>query len=418
MDSSLSAQLFATLFRVQGYSITGVRAITDTSANWQEHIVLEVEPCSALSCPVCGRAEGIKRHDYHRRYFYVGSLLCSAVYAETKLYRVRCPDCGIHTQKQSISDGKKHYSEAVSGMVLEYTRRMDNVSAASLLGLSSTTVYRIDREELSERLVTYEAQLPPVTQIAVDEVAHRKGHTYATIVTNQEDGRVIWAEEERTTESLTSIYQRFPNTFSGLRKATMDFWRPFEKATSTCFPQCQIVYDRFHLSGIVNRCVDNERRAYQKQLETSQRKTMKRHTRWLLLRRQKNCTQTHLERFEKLKQDNQWLYELYLLKEDFLSIFDENVPKEEGKSRILEWTSMIQETGYIYLKRFAKNLKDRLEKIIGWFDNSLSNAKAEGINNVIKTLLKRGYGYSSFQYFRLKILQRCGYLMNHVFHTK
>jgi transposase len=417
MEASLSTQVLEALFGVQGYSIRGISKSLHLNDPSKNRVVIRIESTAPVCCPECGNTEGVSRYDSRIRQFYLGSTLCTPVYAELQVYRVECPNCGIKTEKQIVSEGKRHYSKAVGDMVLEYTLRMDNVSAAALLGLPKSTVYRMDWECLNERLIDYDAHLPPVTQIAVDEVAHRKGHTYATIVTNQKDGRVIWAEEERTTESLTSIYQRFPKTFAGLQKATMDFWRPFEKATSTCFPHCQIVYDRFHLSGIVNRCVDNERRAYQKQLETHQRKTMKRHTRWLLLRRQQNCNQTHLERFEQLKQDNQWLYELYLLKEDFLGIFDENVPKELGKQRILEWIGLVQDTEYKFLKRFAKNLKERLEKIIGWFDNSISNAKAEGINNVIKTLLKRGYDYSSFQYFRMKTLQRCGYLMMPATHT-
>ena len=81
------------------------------------------------------------------------------------------------------------------------------------------------------------------------------------------------------------------------------------------------------------------------------------------------------------------------------------------------WIQKINTTAYEKLKRFANNLLERLEKILDWFDHRISNAKSEGINNVIKTILKRGYGYSDFIYFRLKILQRCGYLMDQPTHT-
>jgi len=43
-----------------------------------------------------------------------------------------------------------------------------------------------------------------------------------------------------------------------------------------------------------------------------------------------------------------------------------------------------------------------------------SNAKSEGINNVIRTVLKRAYGYKNFDYFRMKILQKSGYLMDYL----
>ncbi len=37
-------------------------------------------------------------------------------------------------------------------------------------------------------------------------------------------------------------------------------------------------------------------------------------------------------------------------------------------------------------------------------------AVAEGINNVIKNLKRRSYGFRNMEYFRLKIMQVCGYL--------
>jgi hypothetical protein len=36
---------------------------------------------------------------------------------------------------------------------------------------------------------------------------------------------------------------------------------------------------------------------------------------------------------DQLKQDSKPLYEVYLLKEMLLSIFDENIPKDEAKPR-------------------------------------------------------------------------------------
>ena len=56
----------------------------------------------------------------------------------------------------------------------------------------------------------------------------------------------------------------------------------------------------------------------------------------------------------------------------------------------------------------------RIDKILNWFDFNISNAKSEGLNNVIKTFLKRAYGYKNFDYFRMKVLQKSGYLMNYL----
>ena len=60
------------------------------------------------------------------------------------------------------------------------------------------------------------------------------------------------------------------------------------------------------------------------------------------------------------------------------------------------------------------NWWDKFDK--GWntfknyFYYRVSSSLFEGQNNVIKTLKKRGYGYRNMAYFKLKILQVCGFL--------
>ena len=150
---------------------------------------------------------------------------------------------------------------------------------------------------------------------------------------------------------------------------------------------------------------------YQKSLADDERKFIKKHTRWILLRRRKNFTEYHEDRLQELKEKNERLYEMYLLKEDFLSIFDRNNDRNSAKDMILEWIENIKKTTFEALKKFARSIIKRLQTILNWFDCPVSNGKSEGVNNLIKTLLKRGYGYKDFEYFRLKVLQKCGYLM-------
>ena len=53
---------------------------------------------------------------------------------------------------------------------------------------------------------------------------------------------------------------------------------------------------------------------------------------------------------------------------------------------------------------------DNWETIKNYYKYRVTSATAEGINNVIKTTKKRAYGYRNMAYFKLKILQVCGYL--------
>ncbi len=48
--------------------------------------------------------------------------------------------------------------------------------------------------------------------------------------------------------------------------------------------------------------------------------------------------------------------------------------------------------------------------ILNYSEHPVSNAVAEGLNNKIKVIKRRSYGFRGFQYFRLKVLQCAGSL--------
>ena len=85
----------------------------------------------------------------------IGNVLGKAVYCSIKVKRVVCPTCGIKTEENGISKGKRRHSEAVAEDVIKHTELQDNESAGSLMGLSRSTVYRIDKEKLGDLFKRY-----------------------------------------------------------------------------------------------------------------------------------------------------------------------------------------------------------------------------------------------------------------------
>jgi transposase len=126
----------------------------------------------------------------------------------------------------------------------------------------------------------------------------------------------------------------------------MDFWPAYEKATRAKLPRARIIYDRFHLSRILNRKVEEERREYQKQLPGDERRELKRDCRWLILKRRSNLNDENISHLDKLKQSNEPLYELYLLKEDFLDIFERGKEVDQARQEILAWIDMVMASSW------------------------------------------------------------------------
>jgi len=405
---SLSSNVLSILFKVQGYMLTDVRHASD-------RILLTIVRTEDSRCPYCGTV--CPRYDSHRRTFFIGSLNGTAIDCLVQIYRVDCPHHHVIVEDHGISEGHRHYSKAAGATVVHFTRYLDNASAARLLGMSQSTVYRIDREVLGGLLTEYRKSLPNSEAISVDEVAYKRGHHYATVVSDHTTGTVLWLEKKRTGDSLKNALTLLPSAGGTIRTVTMDFWKPYETATREILPNAAIVYDRFHLTRLLNRAIENQRRAYQRDLPDAERKVMKKQSRWVLLKREKNLSEMNRAHLEALKQVNEPLFDLYMMKESFLAIFDEAENKKEARSMIFTWIREVRQGPFKFLKSFAKSLLKRMRAVLSWFENPVSNGKAEGINNVIKTLLKRAYGYKDFDYFRVKVLQHCGNLMNYATHT-
>ena len=62
------------------------------------------------------------------------------------------------------------------------------------------------------------------------------------------------------------------------------------------------------------------------------------------------------------------------------------------------------------LQKWWWNLEWQWKQLANYFKFRVTSAVSEGINNVIKSLKRRAFGYRNMNYFRLKIMQVCGYL--------
>lgn len=408
MSLPLDYKFMLILFKIQGY-----RPIDIQEKGMR--IEIEVESTMSSCCPRCGFTG--KRYDSSLQKIYIGSLLGRAIYACVRVYRIECPLCGVLTEQHGISEGKKRYSVEVGKEMVRYTELLDNKSVSKLLGISMSMVYRIDREELGHMMEKYKGRISSrvSSEVSVDEVSYKRRHNYATVLTDYRDAKVIWLEAGRKGENLDQAYKTLGEGVHEIETVAMDFWPPYEKKTRERIPHAQIIFDRFHLSRILNRQLEEERRAYQNRIALSlseeEKRQIKKQFRWLILKRKANLTDTHKKHLEELKKRNEPLYEMYLLKEEFLEIFEKGRTRQEGREMIMSWIDEVLKLKYKNFKRFARTVLKRIDTIVNWFDHPISNAKAEGVNNVIKTLLKRAYGYKDFNYFRAKVLQKCGYLM-------
>lgn len=97
------------------------------------------------------------------------------------------------------------------------------------------------------------------------------------------------------------------------------------------------------------------------------------------------------------------LFHAYYLKEDLDQIWMQK-NKEEGEKQLAYWCERARETKLQPFVKVANTLMASKTGILAWYDAPVTNAILEGINNKIKVMKRRAYGYRDDEFFNLLLL--------------
>ncbi len=107
--------------------------------------------------------------------------------------------------------------------------------------------------------------------------------------------------------------------------------------------------------------------------------------------------------------ENERLYQAYLLKEQALDIFEER-DEETALKRLDTWFKNVKKAALPQFEPVVKTITSYLDGIVNYFKHRLTNAASEAFNTKINIIKRRAYGFHDLEYFKLKILQACGWL--------
>jgi len=275
---------------------------------------------------------------------------------------------------------------------------------AKHFNLDWKTVKGIDKRFLEEKFG--ETDYTNSGYIAIDEVSVGKYHKYMTVILDFITGRVIWCGKDRKAETLDIFFKNMPKKdLLNIKAVTMDMWDPYIKAIKKWCPHAVIVFDKFHIIAHFNKVVDQVRRDEQSRndLDKQQYKTLK-NSRWILLKNWGNLREKEKPRLEKLLAINENLYKTYILKDELKLIWNAKNSRDM-KEALDNWCLLALESGLKPVIRFVATVQKYKYGIITYGDCPIHTSKLEGINNKIKEVKRRAYGYHDINYFKLKIHQ-------------
>ncbi|MCM0604740.1 MAG: transposase [Xanthomonadaceae bacterium] len=130
---------------------------------------------------------------------------------------------------------------------------------------------------------------------------------------------------------------------------------------------------------------------------------------YIYLKKDSRRTQHEKRLIEDVTAENEYFLRLELIKERMFHFFNA-ATEEEAKHIFDEVGEWIYRSGFTRQMDWHNRLERSWSTLKNYFRHRITSATSEGINNVIKALIRRAYGYRNMQYFKLKIMQVCGYL--------
>lgn len=109
--------------------------------------------------------------------------------------------------------------------------------------------------------------------------------------------------------------------------------------------------------------------------------------------------ETQKDKLKEVKKVSPILAKMHCLKEEFREIFDTNFNWVEGLFSLGDWLRDAKE----YFPKSFGTIRRWLGEIIAYFDYRTTQGIVEGINNKLKLIKRRGYGFRNFdQKFKSK----------------
>ena len=241
--------------------------------------------------------------------------------------------------------------------------------------------------------------LAGLRRIGVDEISHRKGQRYLTVVVDHDTGRLVWAAPGQDRKTM----ERFLDQLGTERCAQLELiscdmasWITLPVA-QRC-PGAEVCLDPFHVVKLATSALDNVRReVWNDARRAGQRQLAKdlKGARFALYKNPENLTARQHAKLSDIQRTNRKLYRAYLLKEQLRQIY--RLPATSATALLDAWLKWARRCRLQPFVKLANTITDHRAGILAAIHRGLTNARVEAINTQIRLITRRAFGFHSPQ---------------------
>ena len=349
-------------------------------------------------CGVCGRkCRGYDQGEGRRRWRALDLGVVQA-FLEADAPRVRCAEHGVVVAGVPWARHGAGFTRTLEDTAAWLATHTSRSVVAELLRVAWRSVGRIC-ERVAAEAAQHTDRFAGLRRIGIDEISHRKGQRYLTIVVDHDSGRLVWASPGRDEQTLEGFFDALgPTRCEGIELVSADAAGWIANVVARRCPQARICLDPFHIVAWATDALDEVRRetwnAARRGGDTTLARELK-GARFALWKNPGDLTARQRGKLGRIAEVNRPLYRAYLLKEELRLVFKVKGPRAVALlDAWLAWARRCRIPAFVEL---ANKIARHRAGIVAALTQGLSNALAESTNTKIRLLTRVAFGFHSPQ---------------------
>ena len=239
--------------------------------------------------------------------------------------------------------------------------------------------------------------LAGLRRIGIDEISHRIGQRYLTVVVDHDTGRLVWAAAGRDRQTVERFLDALgQERCKQIELVSCDMASWIAGPIAERLPNAVRCVDPFHVIQLATDALDDVRREVWNEARRAGQDQLARRlkgARYALWKNPENLTGRQRSKLAMIQQTNRRLYRAYLLKEQLRQIYR----LEPGPAIALldDWIAWARRCRLPSFAKLAKTICAQHAGIIAAIKHGLSNARVEAINTHIRLITRRAFGFHS-----------------------
>jgi transposase len=241
--------------------------------------------------------------------------------------------------------------------------------------------------------------LDGLRRIGIDEISHRKGQRYLTVVVDHHTGRLVWAAPGRDRRTVLAFFDALGEERCKqieLISADMAAW--ISGPIAERVPDAVRCVDPFHVVQLATEALDDVRREVWNEARRQGNLELARElkgARFAVWKNPENLTDRQAAKLATIQQTNARLYRAYLLKEQLRQIY--RLPAHAAEQLLDRWLAWARRCRLPSFVKLARTITEQRDGILAAIQHGLSNARIEQINTQIRLIARRAFGFHSPQ---------------------